>query len=76
MQQLSEIKALKKALKNSVIDVDTATADMYNEVITANTQSSQEILRVCDQSRDVLKDHFGVQISDTKDRSIWKKTTS
>ena len=76
MQQLSEIKALKKALKKSVIDVDTATADMYNEVITANTQSSQEILRVCDQSRDVLKDHFGVQISDTKDRSIWKKTTS
>jgi hypothetical protein len=75
VQQLSEIKALKKAIKSSGVDVDPATADIYDNIIAVNTKASQDILSVCDKSRDVLKDQFGIQISDTKDRSMWKKTT-
>lgn len=73
VQQLADIKGLKKSLKSTEVGVDAATAALYDKVIAKYMKSSQEVLSVCDDSRDVLKEDFGIRISDTKDRSFWKK---
>lgn len=74
MQQLSAIKLFKKSVKGLNVDVDSATADLCDQLIAATSRSSKDLLEECDLSRDALQTRCGIQISDTKDRSIWKKT--